>query len=304
MNPRTCALLPAAPALALFLVFASLSHAAEIAWAPHDTAAIFAQARAEGKLVHIFVEGDNCPPCDAFKRTHLQDPAYVDFVSTLFVNVRAHEGRPEDQSFLQQLNLNHAAVPRFYVLDGDGRGISMAIGMVTAPPMGGVTVLAMANGRQLPVNMQAAAALAGRIRAHAASIRASGQPNPNNPLRPLALAALEAQAWMLAGQPAEAETAFGAEWTNALVDQEIRDWYINFWLGWNRNLGGALEAAHIYNQINTDDPNGIWLLALSYAANSRFTEAIPLAERLLAENPGDHSLEEVIANWRQLAGRN
>ena len=290
--------------LASLMTLASLvpsSRSAEIAWAPPDFAAAAARAGNEGKLIHVFVEGDNCPPCDIFKNTHLRDPAYVDFVSTLFVNIRAHEDDPSAQAFLRSLNLIHAAVPRFYVLDPEGRGISMAIGMVAAAPMEGAEVFSMANGRRLPVNRQTAAGLAARIRAHAASVRTAGTVDPTNPLRPLALAALEAQAWALAGRLDEAEKAFGADWAPHLAAQEIRDWYVNFWLGWNRNLAGALAAARILHENNTDDTDAIWLLALALAANNLHAEAVALGERLIAENPDDRNLADKVADWRRNA---
>lgn len=275
------------------------ARAGEIAWAPLDFAAAAQKAAAEGKLIHIIVEGDNCPPCDAYKKTHLPDPAYVDYVSTLFVNIRAHEGDPAGQAFLESLNLTHPAVPRFYILSPEGKGISMTIGMVAAPPMEGAEVLAMATGVELPVNKEAAAAVAGRLRAHAANIRATGKVFPDNPLRPIGIAALEAQAWVLAGRADEAERAFGGEWATQLVDQDIMDWYINFWLAWDRNLPGALEAAKILHQINTAEPNSIWLLAVASAANGDYAEAVRLAEHLAQINPADESLNEIVGTWRQ-----
>ncbi len=287
--------------VALLFLSSTAVMAGEIAWAPLDFAAASQKAKAEGKLIHIFVEGDHCPPCEAFKKTHLSDPAYIDYVSTLFVNIRAHENNPADEAFLQSMNLSHPAVPRFYILSPDGAGLSMSIGMVVAPPMQGVDVLAMVTGRELPVNKQAAAALAGRLRAHAASLKASGTVYPDNPLRPIAVAALEAQAWALAGRLDEAERAFGAEWANQLVDQEIRDWYINFWLAWQRNLPGALVAAQELYKANSNDPNSIWLLGVALAANGRYSEAVQYGEQILAGNADDPGLKEMVASWKRQA---
>lgn len=291
--------------VAMFFAILCLSlplAAGEIAWAPLDFAAASQRAQAEGKLIHVFVEGDNCPPCDAFKKTHLSDPAYIDYVSTLFVNIKAHQEDPAAESFLQELGLTHAAVPRFYILTPDGKGLSMSIGMVAAPPMEGAEVLAMATGVELPVNKQAAAGVAGRLRAHAASLRSAGKVFPDNPLRPVGVAALEAQAWALAGQLDEAEKAFGAEWAGHLVDQDIMDWYVNFWLAWDRNLPGALAAAQALHQAMPEDGNAVWLLAVASAANGRYAEAVALAERLQAD-PGDTGLADIIAGWRQRAGQ-
>ncbi|MCC8179532.1 MAG: thioredoxin family protein, partial [Planctomycetes bacterium] len=130
--------------------------AAEVQWQPLDLAAAMHKGAAEGKLIYIFVEGDNCPPCDAFKQTHLTDPAFIDFVNTVYVPLRAHMGQPDQLAFLQSLQLMHPAVPRFYVITADGRPISMSAGMVMAPPMEGAEVLHMAMGRDLPVDKQAA----------------------------------------------------------------------------------------------------------------------------------------------------
>lgn len=282
-------------AVCCLVVAASSLSAGEIAWAPLDIDQARARAASEGKLIHIFVEGDNCPPCEAYQRTHLSDPAYIDYMSTLFVNIRAHEGEANSGAFLQSLNLTHPIVPRYYVLDANGNGISMAYGMVAAPPMQGAEVLAMAAGADLPVNAQAAAALAGRLRAHAASQRASGTISVDHPLRPLGLAILEAQAWALAGRLDEAENAFGPQWVSHLSDQEVRSWYVNFWLGWKRNLPAALAAAQLYNETTPGDPNGIWLVASSLAANNRHKEAVAMAEPLLAENP---NLAEAVNGWR------
>ncbi|MDR1613082.1 MAG: tetratricopeptide repeat protein [Planctomycetota bacterium] len=284
------------------VLFPGPARAAEIQWAPLDFPAAAARARAEGKLVHIFVEGDFCPPCDAFKRTHLSDPAYVDFVSTLFVNLRAHEGDPAGQAFLASLNLVHPAVPRFYALSPEGSGISMSVGMVAAPPMQGADVLSMASGRELPVNREAAAALAMRLRAHAARELAAGTIRPDNPLRRLGVAILEAQAWALAGRLDQAERAFGESWAPNLADQEVRNWYVNFWVGWKRNLNGALAVALNYHEIAPEDPNGWWLLANALAASGRFAEAAAFGERLAAADPQNARLAEVVNGWRARAG--
>lgn len=276
----------------------------EIAWRESlDFAAAAAEAERDGKLIHIFVEGDNCPPCDSFKRTHLSDPAYADYVSTLFVNLRAHEGVPADRAFLESLNLTHSAVPRFYVLTPRGAGVSMALGMVAVPPMEGVEVLAMAAGKELPVDREAAAALASRLRNYAASFRAAGTAHPDNPLRPVGVAALEAQAWALAGRLDEAMRAFGSEWVPYLGGQEVRNWYSGFWVAWRSNLPGALAAAEMYHGADPDDPNGWWLMGRALAANGRFAEAARHGGRLAAENPGNARLIELVEDWRRSADR-
>ncbi len=287
------------PALALVLAVAASSvPAAEVNWQPLDFSAAMRKAAAEGKLIYVMVEGDNCPPCDAFKASHWNDPAYIDFVNTLYVPIRVHEGQEKGKAFLESLRLIHGAVPRFYALSADGRGISMAIGMVTAPPMGAAEVLNMAMGRELPVDKKRAAELAGRIRAHAAGQRAAGTINPDNPLRYIGLAILEAQAWALAGRLDEAEKAFGAHWADQLVDQDIRQWYINFWLAWNRNLPGALAAAQAFRQTNPDDPTGHWLLGRTLAANGRFGEAITEGEAYLSYDAENARAKEDVAKWK------
>ncbi|MDR0362945.1 MAG: hypothetical protein LBJ46_09745 [Planctomycetota bacterium] len=294
--------------LSVFAAFVSVlcaagSIAAEIQWANLDFAAAGAQARAEGKLVHIFVEGDHCPPCDAFKRSHLADPAYIDYVSTLFVNIRVHESDPAGQAFLASMNLAHSAVPRFYVLSPEGSGVSMSIGMVAAPPMEGADVLSMASGKDLPIKREAAASLAMRLRAHAARERAAGAIHPDNPLRHIGLAALEAQAWALAGRPDEAENAFGGAWATQLVDQDVRNWYVNFWVGWRRNLDGALSAANEYRQLSPEDPNGWWLMGTTLATLERYGEAADFGERLAVANPQNARLAELVRQWRSQAVR-
>ena len=285
----------------LLLTSLSCALAAEVQWQPQDIQSAMQKAGAEGKLIYIFVEGDNCPPCDAFKASHLSDPAFVDFVNSLYVPIRVHMSDAGGVAFLESLKLMHAAVPRFYTLTADGRGVSMAIGMVTAPPMGGAEVLSMAAGRELPVDKAKAAELAGRIRSHAASQRASGAVNADNPLRYLGLAILEAQAWALAGRLDEAENAFGAPWAEQLVDQEIRNWYINFWLGWKRNLPGVLSAAQAFRSANPDDPAGALLLGRALAANGRFADAVREGETYTAAAPNDQRAAAEVNGWRQSA---
>ncbi|MDR1521090.1 MAG: thioredoxin family protein [Planctomycetota bacterium] len=285
---------------ALFpLLAANVALAAGVAWQPLDFDAAGRKAEAEGKLIYVFVEGDNCPPCQAFKESHLGDPAFIDFVNSLYVPLRAHEDDPAVKSFLEALRLTHGAVPRFYVLTSGGKGVSMSVGMTAAPPMGCVSVLAMALGRELPVNRAAASALAGRLRAHAANRRAAGGTEAANPLRFLGLAALEAQAWALAGRLDEAEKAFGAQWAGKLQNQEVREWYVMFWLGWRRNLPGALAAARIFRAASPEDPAGALLLGRALAANRLFPEAVREGETYLAAFPGDPAMMAEIENWRR-----
>lgn len=284
------------------LLFTNMALAAEVQWQPQDMKAAMAKAQAEGKLIYIFVEGDNCPPCDAFKASHLADPAYVDFVNNMYVPIRVHAGKQADDEFLSNLRLTHAAVPRFYVLSPDGKGLSMSIGMVSAPPMGAGEVLRLADGRELPVNRERAAGLAARLRSHIASQRAAGTLYPDNPLRLLGVSILETEAWALAGRLDEAEKSFGKAWAGQLVDQEIRDWYVNFWLAWKHNLPGALEAAEAYRATNTDDPNGHWLVARALAANGRYRDAVKEGDALLAADPSNQRVAEQVEAWKKLAG--
>lgn len=274
---------------------------AEVQWQPLDIQRALAKAGAEGKLVYVFVEGDNCPPCDAFKASHLSDPAYIDFVNTVYVPIRVHTGDPAGAEFLESLRLTHAAVPRFYVLAPDGSGVSMSIGIVAAPPMNPAEVLKLAMGRELPVSRENAAGLASRIRAHAASQRAAGALYADNPLRHIGVAILEAEAWALAGRYDEAERAFGPEWPGQLVSQEIRDWYVNFWLAANRNLAGALAAAQAYVDANSDDPNGNWLMGRALAANGRYAEAVRQGEIAVRFDPENHRVAALVDEWRARA---
>lgn len=286
--------------LSVMAVLALAAHAgsAEVQWQPQDFQAAAAKAQAEGKLVYIFVEGDNCPPCDAFKASHLNDPAFADFVNTAYVPIRVHEGDPAGKSFLESMRLIHAAVPRFYTLTPEGRGVSMSIGMVSAPPMGAVDVLKLAFGRELPVNREAAAALAGRIRTHAASQRANGTTYPDNPLRHIGLAILEAQAWAFAGRLDEAEKAWGAHWAEQLADQEIRAMYIVFWTRWNRNAPGVLAAAQAFRGASPDDPAGSMFMALGLAANGRFADAVREGEAYLAVDANNAGFRQQVDSWR------
>lgn len=226
--------------LTLIFVCASFSAAMEVQWQPHDIRAAMAKAQREGKLLYIFVEGDNCPPCDSFKFSHLNDPVFIDFVNTLFVPLRLHDGREEDRGLLNALRLTHGAVPRFYTLTSEGRGVSMSIGIAPAAPMGAIEVLRMAAGNPLPVNRGAAAALAGRIRAYAAAEAAAGRLYADGSNRDFAIAAVEAWAWALAGRLDEARNAWGPQWGPRLAAEPgLLEEHTEFWTKWAQS--GALQ---------------------------------------------------------------
>lgn len=270
---------------------------AEVQWHPADIQAAMTAARAEGKLIYVFVEGNHCPPCDAFKTTHLADPAFIDFVNAVFVPIRVHQQDPEGERFLNSLKLNHPAVPRYYVMSADGRGLSMYIGMVPAAPMNPASALAMAHGRDLGVRPENAAATAARLRAHLAAQRAAGAVYPDNPNRLLGVAILEAEAWALAGRLDEAERALGPAAVPELYDQELRAWYAEFWLAWGRNLPGALAAAEAFVNANPDDPAGWWLRARALAANGRFADAVQVGRRLAAAEPENARVRQALEQW-------
>jgi hypothetical protein len=220
--------------LALFLAAAVPAAALDIQWQPHDIPAAMAKAQREGKLLYIFVEGDNCPPCDSFKFSHLGDPVFADFVNTLFVPLRMHDARPEDREILNALRLTHGAVPRFYALTGEGRGVSMSIGTVPAAPMGAVEVLGMATGHPLPVDRNAAAQLANRIRSYANTERAAGRLYPDGTDRDIGVAAVEAWAWALAGRLDEANNAWGQQWLPRLAAAPaLLEAHATFWSKWS-----------------------------------------------------------------------
>lgn len=288
----------------VLLCLSSLAAAAEVQWQAQDFQAAAAKASAEGKLVYIFVEGDHCPPCDAFKASHLNDPAFIDFVNAVYVPIRVHEGDPAGRAFLESMRLVHAAVPRFYTMTPEGRGVSMSIGMVSAPPMGAVDVLKLAFGRELPVNREAAAALAGRLRSHAANQRATGQAGTaDNPLRYMGLAILEAQAWAFAGRLDEAENAWGAPWAEQLVDQDIRALYITFWVRWNRNAQGSIKAAQAFHNASPDDPAGRMFLAMAFASGGNYAEAVREGEAFLSAVPDNAQFRQQVDAWRAQGGR-
>ncbi|MDR1535028.1 MAG: thioredoxin family protein [Planctomycetota bacterium] len=282
-----------------FLAAAGSAVPAGVAWRPLDFPAAMRQAENEGKLIYVFVEGDNCPPCQAFKESHLDDPAFVDFVNSLYVPLRAHENDPAAKEFLRSLGMNHGAIPRFYVLTAGGGGVSMNYGLAPAAPMGAASALIMASGRELPVDRRAASALAGRLRAHAASRRAVALGNAADYRRRLGLAVLEAQAWALAGNLEEAEKAFGEAWADRLGEQEVREWYVGFWLGWGRNLSGALAAARAFLAASPGDPAGHLLVGRALAANRRFPEAVREGENYLARESGDGRAAAEIDGWRR-----
>lgn len=284
--------------LLLFFLVSGSVVAADLQWHPQDIQSAAAKAGTEGKLIYVFVEGDNCPPCEAFKASHLSDPAFIDFVNTIYVPIRVHMSDPNGKAFLDSLRLTHAAVPRFYVLTPDGKGVSMSVGMVVAPPMGAADVLKLATGKDLTVDKAKAAGLAARIRSHAASQKAAGVINPDNPLRYLGLAVLEAQAWALAGRLDEAESVFGAHWAEQLVDQDIRLWYVNFWLAWDRNLPGALQAARVYQSTTPQDPMGHVLMGRALAANGDSAGAVREGEALLAIDPNNQQIAQMVVQWR------
>lgn len=283
---------------ALFCLCASAASAAEVAWQPLDFQNASARARQEGKLIYVFVEGDNCPPCDSFKFSHLGDPVFIDFINSLFVPIRVHEGRPEGSAFLQSMRLVHGAVPRFYVLSPEGRGVSMSIGTVNAAPAGAIDVLKMAVGKQLPVNPAAAQAVADRVRRY----RASGALYDDGTGRDAAVAAVEAWAWALAGRIDEAERAWGGGWAGRMRDPELLYSYVNFWCKWGRNAGGALAAAEAYrNSVSPSDPSAPYLLGMALAANGRYDEAIRLGEDLIRAYPENTAIVNEVEIWRTRA---
>lgn len=281
------------------LLTGCLSAAAmEVNWQPADFQSAMAKAQREGKLIYIFVEGNNCPPCDSFKFSHLSDPIFADFVNTLFVPIRCHEGNPTDRAFLESLRLVHSAVPRFYVLSADGHAVSMSIGMVSAPPMGPVETLKMAVGRELPIDRNAAAQLALRIRGYSDKHRRAGTLYDDGSMRHIGIAAMEAWAWALAGRIDEAERTWGSNWANQLQDQEVRYSYVKFWVEWNRNAQGALAAAEEYYRAAPGDPAGEYLLGIALQANGRFDESLRLLENLLQSNPGNTAIEKEVNRVR------
>ncbi len=206
--------------------------ALDIQWQPHDMPAAMAKAQRERKLLYIFVEGDNCPPCDSFKFSHLNDPVFADFVNTLFVPLMLHDAKPEDRAILSALRLTHGAVPRFYTLTPEGRGVSMSIGSVPAAPMGAIEVLRMATGHPLPVDPAAAAQLAARIRAYANIERTNGRLYPDGTHRDVAIAAVEAWAWALSGRLDEAAAAWGSQWIPRLATPDLLQAHTDFWEKW------------------------------------------------------------------------
>lgn len=292
--------------MALFLLCAFMcgfaAQAQEINWQPRDLNAAMQKAQQEGKLIYVFVEGSNCPPCESFKFNHLNDPVFIDFINTLFVPIRCHESRPEERAFLESLRLVHAAVPRFYVLSPDARGISMTIGNVGVPPTGAVEVLKMATGRTLPVNQGNAIQLAQRIRNYASTQRAGGALYPDSTNRNAGIPALEAWAWALGGRLDEAERAWGREWASQLNDQELRYMYVNFWTKWNRNAEGALQAAQDYRNTSPGDPASEYLVGMALAANGRYEEAMRIGESLLMANPDNTAIQREVDKWRNMAG--
>lgn len=284
------------------LVCGAAVQAQEVNWQPANLQQAMARAQAEGKLIYIFVEGSNCPPCESFKLNHLHDPVFADFINTLFVPIRCHEGKPEERAFLESLRLVHAAVPRFYVLAPDARGISMAIGNVNAAPTGAVDVLKMAIGKELPVDKGAAQQLAMRIRNYAANQRAAGALYDDGSGRNAGISALEAWAWALGGRLDEAERAWGHEWAGMLGDQELRYMYVNFWSKWGRNAAGALQAAHDYQRAAPGDPAGDYILGMALAANGRYEEALRIGENLIMANPDNTAIQREVDEWRNRAG--
>lgn len=277
--------------------------AAEVNWQPQDFQSASARAQQEGKLIYIFVEGSNCPPCDSFKFSHLQDPVFADFINSLFIPIRAHEGQADGRAFLQSLKLVHGAVPRFYVLSPEGRGVSMSIGAVNTAPFGAIDMMKMATGQDLPINRSAAEQVAQRIRSFIIGQRQSGGLYPAGSDREAAMVAVEAWAWALAGRLDEAERAWGAEWADRMQDQELRYAYVNFWTKWNRNAEGALRAAQRYQgSVSSADPSGPYLMGMALAANGRYEEAVRIGENLMNAYPDNTAIQKEVEKWRNAAG--
>ena len=290
----------------VFAAFLSLSvavGAVEVNWQAKDFQAASAKALQEGKLIYIFVEGSNCPPCESFKFSHLKDPVFADFINSLFVPIRVHEGQADGSAFLQSLRLVHGAVPRFYVLSPEGRGVSMSIGAVNAAPAGAIDMMKMATGHSLPVNRAAAESVAQRIRAYAAGQRASGTLYADGTDRNAAIAAVEAWAWAMAGRLDEAQRAWGRDWAEMMQDQELRYAYVNFWAKWKRNPDGALIAARLYQgSVSPADPSGPYLMGMALAANGRYEEAVRIGEDLLNRYPENTAIQREVDEWRNAAG--
>lgn len=299
-------------AAAFLLSPAASIAAAEVQWQPLDFGAAGAKAAAESKLIYVFIEGDNCPPCDEFKKTHVPDPAFIDFVNTFYVPIKVHEGNPEGDAFISMLHMRtESVVPRFYVFSPDGRGLSTYVGLVVvspegkdmAPPMGAAYVLKNVMGKDLPIDKAAAAATAGRLTQSARSLLATKGTQANQPARYLGVAVLATTAWALAGRLDEAERVLGAPWAEHLLYQEIREWYIEFWLAWGRNLPGALTAAKAYHAVDAADQNGIYMLAKALAANGDFAGAAREGEKLVVQNPDNQFLLDLVGGWRRQAGQ-
>lgn len=285
----------------LFLLTACPVLTADVEWYSHDIEAAKYKAREEGKLIYIFVEGSNCPPCDSFKFNHLSDPVYVDFVNSLFVPIRCHVDNPSDLSFLESLGMMNGAVPRFYALSEWGDPVGMSIGTVRVSPMGPIETLRRAAGKELPVNQDTATALAKRIREYAARERKAGALYPDGSMRDVGIAAMEAWAWALAGNLDEAEKAWGADWVKQLEIQDLRYSYSVFWSKWKRNPEGTLAAARDFHRASPTDPAGTYLLAIAMVAGENYEEAVKYGEELLKFDPNNYMLQQEVEKWRQQA---
>ncbi|MBD3824916.1 MAG: thioredoxin family protein [Epsilonproteobacteria bacterium] len=116
----------------LFAFFAAsvLLLGSEIAW-QKDYASALSHAKNEGKLLFVFMSGEDCKFCKKYEATTFKDPKIIERINKEYVSV--HLDKVKD-SYPKALETN--AVPKLYFLDANGEIIDYSLGYWDADDFG------------------------------------------------------------------------------------------------------------------------------------------------------------------------